>query len=386
MPDTRDVAVRTFLQHMAVEVPPPSTPTPTLLRRARWGIAARLGGLALVFVLVASGVAAGVAYLRASNETPANGSNRVALHVTARVQVNPTPMSVAAGAGSVWVSHPRSISRIDPPSTTVIDTIRVVTAGSSPEIGDGTSLGCIQAGFVCGGGDPGSGDAVGELAFADDAVWATTSDGGGRVVRIDTTNEEIAATIDVPGAYGVAAGEGAVWVAGSARRTGTLVRIDPATSRPADPLFLDADVNALAVGGGSVWVALSGGPVLRIDPVSLELLATYDPGVDGIDNLAFGGGALWGAGDGVVVRLDPTTAEAIETPVSNPVDLEFGGGAMWVSAYDSNEVLALDPSSGAVIGRIAVGDSPNGKAFMEGAMWVALDLDHAVIGLVADSP
>ena len=56
--DARDVAVRAFLREMAVEVPPPSIPTATLVRRARWGMGARIGGLAVALLLAASGISA----------------------------------------------------------------------------------------------------------------------------------------------------------------------------------------------------------------------------------------------------------------------------------------------------------------------------------------
>ncbi len=135
------------------------------------------------------------------------------------------------------------------------------------------------------------------------------------------------------------------------------------------------------MGDGSVWVALNGGPIVRIDPASLDVQRTYDAGLEGIHSLAFGEGALWASADHAVVRLDPEGGGVVSTPVNNPQVLVIGGGAVWVSAYSSQEVLEIDPRSGAIVGRAAIGDSPNGKAFVADTLWVVLDGENVVLRL-----
>jgi DNA-binding beta-propeller fold protein YncE len=49
----------------------------------------------------------------------------------------------------------------------------------------------------------------------------------------------------------------------------------------------------------------------------------------------------------------------------------FDGAFFWVANYLSNDVMKLDPSSGAVVGTYAVGDGPGGLLATNGNIWVA---------------
>ncbi len=77
---------------------------------------------------------------------------------------------------------------------------------------------------------------------------------GDRVVRIDPRTRKIVATIVVGRApWGVAVGEGAVWVANTI--DGTVSRVDPSTNRVVATIRVGADPKEIAVGEGSVWLA-----------------------------------------------------------------------------------------------------------------------------------
>ncbi len=220
--DAPEREIRVFLRHMANEVPAPIAAPPRLLRRARRNIAARVGIGAAALALLLVAIASGVASVRdLERRTPAQpGPVPATLKTVARIEVSDAPSSMAVGDGSVWVSHPLSISRIDPASNSVVQTVHVLSAaGPSSDRGSSFTPGpCHAQDGACGGSS--SSDRLNVLAFGSGALWATSSDGGGRVFRIDPGTDRVTAAIDVPGAYGVAAGEDAVWVLGSAFGSG----------------------------------------------------------------------------------------------------------------------------------------------------------------------
>jgi YVTN family beta-propeller protein len=89
---------------------------------------------------------------------------------------------------------------------------------------------------------------------------------------------------------GIAAGEGAIWVADSA--DSAVTRINPSTGATSK-IRVGRRPTAVAVGGGLVWVANSGdGTVSRIDPVSNELTGTTDVG-NAPSGVVFAGGLVW---------------------------------------------------------------------------------------------
>ena len=169
-------------------------------------------------------------------------------------------------------------------------------------------------------------------------VWAI-DERGRQVLRVDAASGKVrqiglpVAPFSIsptgPAAVTLAVGEGAVWALSdqveSPTRLGArvglgVVRIDPASARVTGvtPLTnLDTTGQALAVGGGGVWVvgvpvAQQGGEpgsfvVDRVDPRSGQLLGSFAVGRFGFGPLlAVGFGALWFAAfeSGQLLRVD----------------------------------------------------------------------------------
>ena len=140
------------------------------------------------------------------------------------------------GEGAVWVTSTQGnlVSRVDPNTNLVTDTIAV---GKAPRF----------------------------LAVGEGAVW-TLNQGDGSVSRIDPKTNKVVATIEVgvPGEGGdVATGEGSVWVTSFGF---PISRIDPATNKVVQQ-FVGKGGDALRVGLGSVWLSnYEAGTVWRIDP------------------------------------------------------------------------------------------------------------------------
>ena len=105
------------------------------------------------------------------------------------------------------------------------------------------------------------------VLYAYGSVWVRNEfrEGNGTVQRIDPTTDQVVATIPVgpeigrDGLDGLAALDGAVWVAGL-----NLERIDPATNRVTQPIKHTA--NAVTAGAGSLWTVDVAYSVTRITP------------------------------------------------------------------------------------------------------------------------
>ncbi|MFN2503690.1 MAG: hypothetical protein ABR540_05565 [Acidimicrobiales bacterium] len=184
---------------------------------------------------------------------------------------------------------------------------------------------------------------LGERAFGvavgEGAVWVTGPTG---VWRFDPGSNQVTATVPVDGgASSVATGEGAVWVTGP----GGLTRLDPARPGPTGTVPL-GDPQDLVVANGSVWVAdlADGGVLRRVNARSLRIEASLKvPGLPGdtLDlseeprHVAAGEGGVWVADrrNGTASRLDPgkgsfnLTMSRLGLEMS---DLALGKGSLWI--------------------------------------------------------
>ncbi len=257
----------------------------------------------------------------------------------ATVPVGTAPVSIAAGAGGVWVldAEDRTVSQIEPKQHSLV---RTFSTGSTPtDIAAGMATLWIGNGFrdlatALPGSvsrlDPKSGgieettalsgrsrtaavvasqDSVRpHMAATRDAVWVINPDL--TVSRISARTNDVA-RIDGVRADSIAAGDGDVWVVGV---HGDLIEIDARTNRVANRIEVAAaSLTALAVGGGAVWAADPvGGSVWRIDPEPKPILRTIPVAV-GVDGIAFGEGAVWATNEvaGEVYRIDPRTNRAV---------------------------------------------------------------------------
>jgi YVTN family beta-propeller protein len=181
------------------------------------------------------------------------------------ITASSTPITVAAGAGRVWVADSSAgvVSRIDP--GTGIATPIPVPGGPT------------------------------DLALGAGAAWVSVRDGDA-LARIDPVTGSVRSTTPVgrqPAA--VAVGAGAVWVANSG--DGTVSKLDPGSGRVTDTIRVGASPRDIVVADGRVWVSVrprgeargaSGGtirvetaddvdfldPALAYLPPALEILRT----------------------------------------------------------------------------------------------------------------
>jgi DNA-binding beta-propeller fold protein YncE len=143
---------------------------------------------------------------------------------------------------------------------------------------------------------------VWELATGEGALWAITGWELDTIERIDPRTNAVVAAIPLGRIgethgwrYSLAVGAGAIWVSAPT----SLWRIDPTTKRymGSVPLGHSAEDSSVATGEGAVWVASRDGTLLRVDPDSQRVveipLGRPVYLADRWDALAVGAGSVW---------------------------------------------------------------------------------------------
>ncbi|WP_410210178.1 hypothetical protein [Aquirhabdus sp.] len=188
------------------------------------------------------------------------------VEVAGRVINGTGELSVAAGAGSIWVVSDVSgvLSRIDPQSNTVIAQIAIAPFSYN-------------------------------VAFGNDALWVSNPKQGS-VQRVDPNTNQVVATILVGAIpWFIAVGEGAVWSLNQG--DGTVSRIDPLSHAVVSiplPVAAAGDGGDLTTGGGQVWVRTTGVLLMAIDPHSLAITKTYGPSAGvGSGGVMVAGNQVW---------------------------------------------------------------------------------------------
>ena len=203
--------------------------------------------------------------------------------LAATIPVGPQPEGIATTPGAVWVVNKGgpSVSRIDPATNTVVATIRIDPAQAccADHMQVAAGAGAVWVSLPSADSivriDPGtntvvarvhlSGQPCAFVAAGASMVWATGGHCSGSVMRINgRTNRPAGAVEGTTAPVGVAVGFGSVWVADLDARQ--IVRVNPNTDRIVGRLGLNGVPVRLAVGFGSLWVRDDDGRVLRIKP------------------------------------------------------------------------------------------------------------------------
>jgi hypothetical protein len=180
-----------------------------------------------------------------------------------------------------------------------------------------------------------------------DGTTAWVSDTGHSVDRIDLVTRKVTATIDVPDTpKEMAVFDGAVWVACDAG--GSVARINIATNKVVATIPAgDRPVN-LAAGEGAVWAWNHGQQLLRIDPATNKVVATINGVAPTLGvGVAVGGGSVWVAMPGGIGRIDPAANKVVDVIPLGPggyVDLAWFDGELWASSTSRRLVYRIHPS------------------------------------------
>jgi YVTN family beta-propeller protein len=300
-------------------------------------------------------------------------------YVAATVNVGDSPTGIAIAPSGVWVTNwaDSTLSRIDPATNSVLQTIDVGTAAL---VGSAFEATIPQA-----------------IAYGEGSLWVALEGVridlnaqppiqaiAGAVVRLDPTTGAVQASIPIGrGPLDIEVADGAVWV--PLTDDGTVARIDAATNMSAATIPVPAPM-AIAVGLGAVWVASRSGSVSRIDPATNTIVATISAQTTGA-GIAIGSGSVWAThpghqnqADGSVSRIDPAT----NTVVANVVVGEFAdsvavaGGSVWVGLYGAPTVVQIAGPTYATAKKIAVVASVYAIAATSHAVWAVHDVADKV--------
>lgn len=256
-----------------------------------------------------------------------------------------SPAGLAYGAGSVWAvnSAERTVSRINPVTHAVVQTIPV---GSQPTA----------------------------LAITGADVWVTNS-GDATVSRISTTASAVVDTLPVGNVpVAIAGGPSGVWVVNQG--DDTVDRIDPARGIvAARSIEVGGLPDGIAVGEHAVWVANSqDGTVSRIDPEDDAVSGPVSVGA-GPAGIAITPEAVWVANslDLTVSRLDPVSGRVVGTigVGDGPSAIVAVGNRVWVGNQNDATLRRIDPRTNSVDRMFSVGSSPQGIVVAPPGLWVA---------------
>jgi streptogramin lyase len=225
------------------------------------------------------------------------------------------PTDVEVGAGGVYVLSDKALLRVDPATNHVVATRRLPRA-SGPGRWSHLEIAANTV-FVCSCSSPGNvirldpamssvvtvhRIPVWELAAGEGALWAITGWELDTIERINPTTNAVVGTTPLGRIgethgwrYSLAVGAGAIWVSAPT----SLWRIDSTTKRymGSVPLGHSAENSSVATGEGAVWVASHDGTLLRVDPDSQRVMEiplgrpVYL--ADRWDALAVGEGSVW---------------------------------------------------------------------------------------------
>ena len=122
--------------------------------------------------------------------------------------------------------------------------------------------------------------------------WSSTN-AARSCASIPATNKPVAEIHVPPGSYGVAFGEGAVWV--TSTDGNSLSPRRPATNLVVETIAVGKAPRFLAVGEGAVWTLNQGdGSISRVDPKTNKVVATIEAGISGEGGeIAAGEGSVW---------------------------------------------------------------------------------------------
>jgi hypothetical protein len=239
----------------------------------------------------------------------------------------------------------------------------------------------------------------GEPPQVADPLWVT-NESDGNLLLIDPSDNSIAVIVPTNlNPRWVAVGEGFVWALDPTHDA--LIQVDPKTYAVTRVIpFPDRDVNALAVGAGSVWIAIKEragllfllpqedyvpqGGVLRLDPKNGEVTGYAQTGPVITLMVQSAPAFLWALGlgpvDTPIIRIDPQTLAFQPITLASTTDstlvdaFTLTADGFWVFSSTFDKVYYAAPN-GRLYGEISLeGQKPLVQAALlpaKGDIWLA---------------
>jgi DNA-binding SARP family transcriptional activator/streptogramin lyase len=352
---------KAILEHHPALAPPavPQRPEPTreerslrLLRRSRLAMA--IGAL----LLLGAAATIGFALTRGSKPVSVLPNSVAVLNpssgkVEADIPAGGRPVSLALGAGSLWVlnADEQTILRIDTESKRVVQRIG------------------------------GLGSNLSEIAFGYGFLWVAGGNDG-TLTRVDPRhNGARQIELGKPGAAGtspvflVATGGGSIWTT----RGNEVLRVDPRSSEVTAHVQVFRP-EGLGAGPESAWAISQNEHIIRIDAERGRPIVDEDLSDSTFFPLVYAK-SLWlivGAQTPLVRRLEPGTLHeeaSIPFPKQFPFDLAGGEDAVWTADHDGGLVWRIDPGTNQAKRIADLPHFPVSVAAGAGSVWVGVQRD-----------
>lgn len=199
-----------------------------------------------------------------------------------------------------------------------------------------------------------------------------------------SAQDRIAAALEVPSPSNLTSGDGSLWVVCRS----SILRVDPLTNQiVADSIRPGIQIEDIAFGNSSLWVTTVasgdlGAPsdtdaVSRIDSTTGEILSTVKVPRAPM-SVVVAPDAVWvvnfGLDGDAVTRVDLKTGQLLGDPIQTgmaPISLALGDGSLWVANHDAHTITRIELATNQVLANISVPSEPHRVAFGEGAVWVA---------------
>jgi streptogramin lyase len=251
--------------------------------------------------------------------------------------------------GSIWVNRETGeIERIDPDREEIVATIDT-------------------DGYPCQNTVVAAGD-----------LW-TIDCSTSELLRLDPSKRRIEARIPIDGlprqTFGsIAFAAGRIWVQAFGEGGYYVVAVDPASEKPADPVFVGKEAAGMAASGDHLWISNPfEGAVYEFDTASGQVVGTLE-GLDEPRWLVAAAESVWvlNEGDGTVTRIDEETAEVEATVDAGDAGsggyIVSGDGAVW--ARPSGKLyVRIDPATNAITHEVAGDFGVGGLALGFGSIW-----------------
>jgi virginiamycin B lyase len=165
----------------------------------------------------------------------------------------------------------------------------------------------------------------------------------------------------------------------------SLIRIDPKTNKPLDPVAgLKKPCSGTVVAFGSLWVPNCETRTLtRMDPKTFKVSATLAIGAgDVMVGLAATPDSVWMMTDNLTTlsRIDPVQNQVVgemRLPAGCN-DMAFADAALWITCPAENKLYRVNPETNLVEKRIDVSAGPRSLAFGDNSVWILCDKDGKV--------
>jgi DNA-binding beta-propeller fold protein YncE len=242
----------------------------------------------------------------------------------------------------------------------------------------------------------GTGGFFSGMAAGAGALWLAGSDG---ISRIDPTTDSVTATAPVGGTgsgpAGIAVGAGAVWVPVAV--PGALWGIDPESDKVTARISLGGPLRgsvSLAATRDTVWVACCGDPgagaqgsgrLLQVDPRRKRVVADIPLPATPVAVAADSSAAWVATAGGQVLQVSQKRQRVTATidaggPLGFSQIIAVGPGGVWLADPFDEQIVRIDPRSRRVMARIPAGAATTLAATRD-AVWALSSL-----GLVRVDP